>query len=79
MKIRLEEGMKLVITPENYVEMVALNKWMDTHPDMKGGILFEGYPTYKEHLDPITRDWSGYTEDEVWDYLKDYMKKPSPE
>lgn len=42
MKVRLEEGLQLVITPESYVEQVALSKWADT---VKGecALLVEAY------------------------------------
>lgn len=42
MKVRLVEGLQLIITPENYVENVALEKWVETHKGA-GGLLIEVY------------------------------------
>ena len=42
MKVRLEEGLQLVITPESYVEQVALSKWADT-VEGKCALLVEAY------------------------------------
>lgn len=49
MKVRLAEGLQLVITPESYVEQVALSKWADT---VKGecALLVEAYAQQNAHL-----------------------------
>ena len=48
MKVRLEEDLQLVITPESYVEQVALSKWADT---VKGecALLVEAYAQHGVH------------------------------
>ncbi len=52
MKVRLEEGLQLVITPESYVEQVALSKWADT---VKGecALLVEEYTKQKRAGDLV--------------------------
>ena len=49
MKVRLAEGLQLIITPENYVEQVALSKWDETHQGA-GGLLVEAYSEQNAHL-----------------------------
>lgn len=50
MKVRMEEGLQLIITPESYVEQIALSKWVET---IKGecGLLIESYAQHKHALD----------------------------
>lgn len=46
MKVRLEEGLQLIITPENYIEQVALNVWSReclTPDSSLSGLLIESY------------------------------------
>ena len=51
MKVRMEENLQLIISPESYVEQVALSKWADT---VKGecGLLIESYAQHRLHTDP---------------------------
>lgn len=51
MKVRLVEGLQLIITPENYVEHVALAKWAETHQSA-GGLLVEAYAEHRVQADP---------------------------
>ena len=50
MKIRMEEGLLLVVTPESYVEQVALAKWAETHQG-EGDLLIESYAQQPHALD----------------------------
>lgn len=43
MKIRLEKELLLVITPESYVEYVALLAWSEKNDVSGGGLLIEAY------------------------------------
>jgi hypothetical protein len=51
MKVRLAEGLQLIITPESYVEHVALVKWNETHQGA-GGLLVEAYAQQSAHPTP---------------------------
>lgn len=50
MKVRLVEDLQLIVTPENYVEQVALSKWAETHQGA-GGLLVEAYAQQKRAVD----------------------------
>ena len=50
MKIHMEEGLQLIITPESYVEQVALSKWIETYQGT-GGFLIESYAQHRVQAD----------------------------
>lgn len=58
MKIRMEEGLLLIVTPESYVEHVALAKWAETHQG-EGDLLIEAYAQQPRALDECP-DCVGY-------------------
>ena len=43
MKIRLKKEMLLVVTPESYVEQIALQAWSKKNDVSGGGLLIEAY------------------------------------
>jgi len=49
MKIRLEKEMMLVITPESYVEQIALQAWYEKNDVSGGGLLIEAYAEQSVH------------------------------
>ena len=49
MKIRLEKEMLLVVTPESYVEQVALQAWSEKNDVSGGGLLIEAYAEQSVH------------------------------
>jgi len=49
MKIRLEKEMLLVVTPESYVEQVALQAWSEGNDVSGGGLLIEAYAEQSVH------------------------------
>ena len=56
MKIRLEKEITLIVTPESYVEQVALQAWSEKNDVSGGGLLIEAYA---EHSVEPTRDGLG--------------------
>lgn len=52
MKVRLAEVLQLIVTPENYVEHVALAKWAETHQGA-GGLLVESYAEHCVQADEV--------------------------
>lgn len=50
MKVKLVDKMVLVITPESYVEHVALKAWVDHHKIAGSGLLIEAYSVENNKL-----------------------------